>query len=885
MSLSLSRPALAVLVVATFAAVGCEDATRSHAKAPVPLEAPPMPTAAAQARLAPLPATIGQGDDVAAELAKLRAAAPEGEPVGVDEALAAELDRVHTDPGDLPRLQVAHDGAQLDLPLRHTHVELEVTGFVARATVTQTYGNPFSYPIEAIYVFPLPENSAVDDMRLEIGDRVIQAEIRRRADARAEYEQAKRDGHTAALLEQERPNVFTQSVANIAPGENIDVVVRYVQDLTYDAGEYEVVFPMVVGPRFIPGAPLAGKSGGGYAADTDEVPDASRITPPVLGAGQRSGHDISLELTLDSGLEVTDFAAPTHRVEVVEADGRLQVSLADGDRIPNRDFVFRYRVAGAALSAGLMAHRADRGGFFAMTIQPPELDVDELVGQREIVFVVDVSGSMFGVPLALCKAAMQGALSRLRPVDTFNILTFAGATSRAFERPVVANRTHIQQALGFIGRASAGGGTHLADAVAHALSPDVEAGRHRYVFFLTDGYVGNEAAIFRGAETLVREMEAKGQRGRVFGMGTGSSVNRHLLDGLAEAGKGTTVYVTHREEPAGAVDRFFGLIDHPVLTDLSLDWGDLPVEDLEPVSLPDLFASRPLVVHGRYSAGATGEVTLRGLVGDREVELQVPVTLPEREEAHGALETLWARTRIGELERDLWYGRDEQTEQAITDLGLDFRIVTAFTSFVAVDRSRVVEGEAKTVVQPVEAPEGVDAERAGAVLAQASAPMMKAPSAAPMGKRTYAFESATVEGALGGGGIGLSGVGRGGGGLGRVAAEEKVSMKARVIAKPAAASVSGHVPADVVKRVVRRHTSAIRGAYETGLKRDASLAGRLVLEWTLGPDGKVLEVKVITDELQDEQVVQAILRVIRRMRFPATGQAKTTIRYPFVFSK
>ena len=604
--------ATSLLILVSLLLAACEGPPSGHAASPA---GPGGSVPGLTGELAPIPAAHTRvDDDVAAALGALVAPAPTGETAEVPPADRAALAKVHTHAGDVPQLAVKHEGEALPLPLRHTRAEIEVSGFVGRATVTQTCQNPFTYPIEAVYTFPLPANSAVDDMRMVIGDRVIESEVQRRAQARATYEAAREQGQTAALLEQERPNIFTQSVAHIAPGEDIEVVVSYVQDLTCDAGEYEVVFPMVVGPRFMPdGAP--------------------QLAPPILGRGERSGRDIAVALTLDAGHEVVDYAAPTHEVDVVEADGRLSVSLAAGDRVPNRDFVFRWRVATEAPQATLMAHRRARGGgFFALMLQPPDLDVDELVGQRELIFVVDVSGSMSGVPLAMCKEAMQEALGRLRPVDTFDIVTFAGRTARAFGTPRIANHAHVREGLAFIHRAIAGGGTFMADAVGAALAPPVAEDRHRYVFFLTDGYVGNEAEIFRGAESLVRALEARGQRGRVFAMGTGGSVNRHLLDGLSAAGQGTSLYVGNREEPTRAVDRFFGLIDHPVLTDVSVDWGGLAVSDVLPGAVPDLFASRPVIVHGRYAEPGEGLVTVRGTAAGRKIELPTvvqPVVAPE----------------------------------------------------------------------------------------------------------------------------------------------------------------------------------------------------------------------------------------------------------------
>ncbi|NUN13338.1 MAG: VWA domain-containing protein [Myxococcales bacterium] len=704
----------------------------------------------------PPPMPIHKGDDAAKILGTPMSEMDLGQPIQPDNKTAWIAKGVMTEPGDLPRLKVAHDGKQLELPLKHTHVSAEVTGFVTQVTVTQTYQNPFQYPIEAVYVFPLPENSAVDDMKIRVGDRLIEAEIKRRDDARRTYEEAKAQGHTAALLEQERPNVFTQSVANIAPGHDIDVVIRYVQDLSYDAGQYEFVFPMVVGPRFIPGAE-GDKQGTGWSKDTDAVPDASRITPPIVGGGKRTGHDISVEVIIDRSLPIEDIEVFTHEVDLVQNDGDTVVTLKDYDSIPNRDFVMRYRVAGDRPQGAILTHRGKAGGYYSLVIQPPSADLDTLVGHREMIFVVDISGSMYGTPLGLCKEAMREAIRKLRPTDIFNVFTFAGTTAKVFEQSRPANAANIRDAMDFIQSARAGGGTQLNDAVTTALSPQVTPGRNRYVFFLTDGYVGNEAQILDNVRSFTESHHRDGLRSRAFAMGVGSSVNRYLLDGIAKAGEGLTVYSTNREDPTVAVNKYYHYVDQPVMTDITIDWGSLKTADAYPHQLPDLFVSRPLTVHGRFTAAGTDTVIVRGKMNGQPYEVSIPVTFPEVREDNAALATLWARARIEELEQQLWNGSDTNVEEQIASLGIDFRIVTAFTSFVAVDRSvKVSDGNPTTVVQPVEVPEGV--------VAEAAAPMAAVGSSTTRGNL-----SAMATGDMGGGsigGLGLKGMGSGGGGYG-----------------------------------------------------------------------------------------------------------------------
>lgn len=646
-----------------------------------------------------------------------------------------------TDPGGLPYIELARSEGDLNrLPLKHTHVSASLNGMIAEVEVRQTYQNPATHPIEAVYTFPLPENSAVNFMQMVIGKRTITAEIEERAQARHRYDAAKREGFTAALLEQERPNIFTQSVANIAPGETIDVVVRYVQDLSYDRGEYEFVFPMVVGPRFVPGAPV-GASGTGSTPDTTSVPDASRISPPYLGRGERSGHDISVEVQANAGHPIAAFRAVTHQVSSRQtADGTLHVTLTEAASIPNRDFVLRYRAVDQKPLATLYTSGAGTRGYFSLVVEPPALDVETLVGRREVVFVVDVSGSMAGTPLSLCRRAMRTALEGLRPQDTFNIITFAGHTSQAFPEPRPANRANLERALAIVNEMHAGGGTYMANAIDAALAPNVESGRNRYVFFMTDGYVGNEAEILEKSAEFVRQHSAAGHRAKVFGFGVGSSPNRYLVSGLGKVGNGVSVYATNSEDPNRAVNQFYHYIDNAVLSDVRIDWGGLTARQVYPNEIPDLFASHPLVLHGQYGGRAQRAPRLFAKAGDREVEIPISVDAARTRGAPSeALGNLWARAQVDELEESLLDGSVPDAQARITRLGLTHHLVTRFTSFVAIDTSRRVgTGTAEQVVQPVDSPEGVDIEAAGGrvtISEQKTVPIGETYGAAPKPSR------------------------------------------------------------------------------------------------------------------------------------------------------
>ncbi|MCY0994978.1 VIT and VWA domain-containing protein [Nannocystis sp. ILAH1] len=617
-------------------------------------------------------------------------------------------DVVYTDPGALP--QLLHAGVAL--PLRNTDVRAHLRGPVAEVVVRQRFVNDNAAVLDAVYTFPLPENSAVTDMRMIVGARTIEAQIRERAQARSEYGAAREAGHTAALLEQERPNIFTQSLANIPPGETVEVELRYLQTLSYDSGEYEFVFPTVVGPRYLPGERLArGDLGTGTSADTDRVPDASRISPPLLGHGMRTGHDLSISVVAEAATPITSWIAPAHSIDADAGDGRLRVALARRDELPNRDFVLRYRSAAAQPSAKLFLGPAEqKGGHFLLVVDPPRLDVEDAVGRRELLFVVDVSGSMHGAPLALAKAAMHEALARARPVDTFDVITFANGTARLFGAPRPANAENLRQAAEFVDGLGAGGGTEMLAAVSTALDGPVEAGRHRYVFLMTDGYIGEEDQIARSARGLLERQRAEGPRARVFGVGIGEAPNSHLIAAVARAGDGASLHVRGPADLARAAQVIARTIDAPVLTDITVDWGTLAPRDLSTSLPPDLLASHPLVVHGRYTGAAPTELRLRARAGERSVTF--PIEVVASGESSRTLARLWAREQIGALDltRATTTSADVelQARRDILQLGLQHHLVTAYTSLVAVDRSRRVEGLAVEVVQPIEAVHGTE---------------------------------------------------------------------------------------------------------------------------------------------------------------------------------
>ena len=590
-------------------------------------------------------------------------------------------------------------------PLKHTDVKAEISGFLSRVVVTQEFENPFKDKIEAVYTFPLPQNAAVDDMTMRVGDRTVRGRIKRREEARAVYEAARASGHVASLLDQERPNIFTQSVANIMPGEQVKIIISYVETLKYEDGSYQFVFPMVVGPRYIPGSPT-GKQGGGWSPDTDRVPDASRITPPVAPEGKRAGHDISIEVALDAGVVIDNFQSIAHDVEVERPTNHSAMArLRNKNEIPNKDFIIKYDVAGRRIEDAVLTHRASEGGFFTMILQPPERVTAEDVTPKELVFVLDTSGSMSGFPIEKAKETMKLALDALYPQDTFNLITFAGDTSILFPEPVQATKENLKKAQEFLASRSGGGGTEMMKAIRAALDPSDRQGHIRIVCFMTDGYVGNDMEI-------ISEVQ-RHPNARVFSFGVGSSVNRFLLDKMAEEGRGEVEYVALTDDGSAAARRFHERVRNPLLTDISIDWAGLDVADIYPKRIPDLFGAKPVVVCGRYKSDGRGVVRLQGKMAGRPFAREIEVDLPKNEPRRDVLATLWARARVDDLMSQDYAGiqngapRDDLRE-AITQLGLEFRMMTQFTSFVAVEEMTITDGgQPRRVEVPVEMPEGV----------------------------------------------------------------------------------------------------------------------------------------------------------------------------------
>jgi Ca-activated chloride channel family protein len=603
-------------------------------------------------------------------------------------------------------------------PLKHTDVAADIAGFVARVSVTQTFHNPSREPIEAVYTFPLPDDAAVDAMDMRIGNRLVKGTIQRKEDARRIYDAAKSAGQSAALLDQERPNIFTQAVANVMPGQDVVITIRYVNTLKYDDGYYEFAFPMVVGPRYVPagGYTVPGKRGDpsprtavdGDPGATSVVTDADKITPPITPEGTRAGHDIGVTVNVDAGFPIQRIASLSHDIDVVRTGPTgARVALHSQAAIPNKDFILRYTVGGQQMQTGVLAHADVAGdGTFTLILQPPAAPPQSHISPKEMVFVLDQTGSQGGAPIAKAKETMTYAIQHMNPGDTFQILGFTTDVNPCFPGPVPATAANVQKALEWMKPIEGNGGTDILKAADYVLNIPVDPNRLRIICFMTDGYVGNDMQILD---------YVKKHRGdaRMFPFGVGSSVNRFLIDGMAREGRGAADVVTLDEDGATVAERFYRRIASPVLLDPQVDWGGLPVADVYPTAIPDVFSYGPIVLKGRYTRAAEGDITVRGILRGQPWEQRVHVSFPAVRREGAAIETLWARARIDDLQYKDWLGAqtghpDPAITEKITQTALDYNLMSQYTSFVAVEQRVVnVGGRQRTVDVPVEMPEGV----------------------------------------------------------------------------------------------------------------------------------------------------------------------------------
>jgi len=576
------------------------------------------------------------------------------------------------------------------LPLLGTRVRVDVAGVVAHVKVTQSYKNDGTRPLTARYVFPASTRAAVHGLSLTAGERVVRARIRERQQARQEFQAAEKAGRNAALLEQQRPNVFTMDVANVMPGQRLEVELDYSELLVPTAGVYEFAFPTVVGPRY---STVPERT----AAESDRW-----IQSPYLRQDEPPASTFVLAGAISTGLPIRDLASPSHALRAGWSDPTRATIELDGSEPHggNRDFILRYRLAGEALQPGLLLYDGPGENFFLMMLQPPARVALDQVPPREYVFVLDVSGSMHGFPLETAKRLLRDLVGSLRPEDTFNVLTFSGGSQLWSERSLAATPANVRAAIAMLDDTRAGGGTELLAAIRRAMALPVE-GASRSLVVVTDGYIGAEREVFEHIRTHL-------DQANVFAFGIGSSVNRHLIEGVARAGRGEPFVVTSPAEASGVAARFAEYVRHPLLTGVRVAFEGFDAYDVEPASVPDVLAERPVVVQGKWRGPAAGRIVLTGTDGAGRYERALEVSAVRPDPANHALRELWARTRVADLSDHALAGETKDDRRAIVELGLAYSLLTKHTSFIAVHEVVVnPAGAAEPVTQALPLPAGV----------------------------------------------------------------------------------------------------------------------------------------------------------------------------------
>lgn len=595
-----------------------------------------------------------------------------------------------------PYLYVAGgDPGRDQVPLKKTWAEVNIAGVIAAVKMHQIFENTGAKPIEAIYVFPASTRAAVHAMRMTIGTRTIDAKIERKAEARAQYEAAKQSGKRASLLEQERPNVFTTSVANLMPGDRIEVELAYSELVVPENATYEFVYPVVVGPRYA----------GGANPKTDPW-----MANPHLPAGQPEPYAWDLKVHLQTGIGLKEVSSPSHKIAVNYTGPSTADIKLDQSGGGNKDFVLRYRLAGDKIETGLLQFEEPSAGlgrpaekFFALLVEPPKRPTLADIPGREFIFLLDVSGSMHGFPIDTTKELMRNLLPKLRPTDHFNIACFSGANyvwSPSGSRP--ATEANIKEGIDVILKQYGSGGTELMGGLEAAYAiPPVGKGVSRTVVVVTDGYVGIEAKAFR----FIRE---RLDQANLFAFGIGSSVNRGLIEGMARAGLGEPFIVLGPHKAAEQAEKLRQMIDRPLLTDLEIRFGDSGAYEVAPEKIPDLLAERPLLIYGKYRGDKPTRIEISGHTGHGAFHHTIDLRPADARPDNHALRALWARKWVEILEDEFHMGGGKPVEDAITDLGLFYNLLTPFTSFVAID-SEIVNrsGKTDTVRQPLPMPQGV----------------------------------------------------------------------------------------------------------------------------------------------------------------------------------
>jgi Ca-activated chloride channel family protein len=719
-----------------------------------------------------------------------------------------------------PYFFVKSDDPQVDqLPLKSTSAEVNISGVIADVQVTQVYRNEGKRTLEAIYLFPASTRAAVYGMKMTVGERVIEAKISKREDARKEYDQAKQHGKSASLLEQQRPNVFQMNVANILPGDEIKVELKYTELLVPTDRVYEFMYPTVVGPRYS-NQPAA------------TAPPSERwVQNPYLRQGEVPNYTFHIRVNLVAGMPIKDLYCPSHQVSTsFDGPSLVKVKLDPTElNGGNRDFIVRYRLDGDKIQSGLLLHQGEKENFFLLMMQPPKRVSQKEIPAREYIFIVDVSGSMYGFPLEISKNLLKNLIGNLHPTDKFNVLLFSGGSSVMAEESLPATEENIQRAIHLIDRQKGGGGTELLPALGRALKLSKPQNHSRTIVIATDGYVAVEEEVF----DLMRKNLGDAN---MFAFGIGTAVNRHIIEGMARVGMGEPFVITKPEEAPVQAERFRKMIQSPVLTQVKVDFKGFAAYDVEPSAVPDVFSDRPVMVFGKWRGQPKGKITLNGISGNGSYREDIEVQRVKSLKSNSALRYLWARHRITMLSDYNKLRSNEKRVKEVTELGLAYNLLTAYTSFIAVDPEvRNQGGEQATIKQPLPLPQGVSDYAVG------SAKMSLAPSSLMARKEAPAplEERATQR-------------------------EVKEQEKDNRVASIEELTIQGALSREAVLQALKKNLPE--------LQRCVSPDGpgkRLVLQLVVGMDGRIKGVKTVGNGLNKGSAEPCMLEKIKGWQLPA----------------
>ncbi len=718
------------------------------------------------------------------------------------------------------------------LPLKSTQADVVISGVLANVVVTQVYKNDGKRPLEALYIFPASTRAAVYGMKMTIGKREIEAKIKKRDEARRDYEQARNEGKSASLLEQQRPNVFQMNVANIMPGDEIRVELKYTELLTPTDRIYEFVFPTVVGPRY---------SG---AKASHPSPSEQWVANPYLRQGKLSQTGLNINVAIFAGMPIKDVTCPSHKVQTVYSGAsEVKVSLDKSESHGgNRDYLLRFRLGGDKVATGLLLSQGKQENFFVLMMQPPKRISSAIIPGREYIFIVDVSGSMHGFPLDISKKLLADLIGNLRPTDKFNVLLFSGGSSLMAETSLPATPANIQRAMATIDRQQGGGATELLPALKRAMSLKKDDNFSRTMVIVTDGYVNVEEEAFDFIHNNLG-------KANLFAFGIGSSVNRHIIEGMAHVGLGEPFVITKPDAAEGQAQRFRKMIQSPVLTQVKVKFNSFDAYAVEPVAVPDVLADRPILIFGKWRGNPQGTISISGHTGEGKYSKTIKVEDFKPLDDKATLKYLWARHRIGILSDYNRLCKNDKRIQEVTDLGLKYSLLTAYTSFVAVDSQiRNASGKLATVQQPLPLPEGVSDYAVGGIAKGRVAPLPQAIS-----EVRYKSEARF--------------------------AEEKLA--AQEILAPSKKDQTGRLEIVQIKTEKGYSKDDILKVARAGLPQiEKCMTGKgqaflLKVEITVKSDGTVQEVKILSGDREDKKNEQCLRESLAKWRFAPIKSSQT----------